>query len=466
MRTTTTNGAGAHQHTENPLVDLFFKIGASRNNLEGIRNDFKIACKSDKLKAIAILLWARDIRHNGAGERQVFRTLLTDLLSTRNSFGVKVVSLIPEIGRFDDFKVAYGTYYENQAAKIWSSAIKEKNVLAAKWADRKDRVLQRYLGLNEAGLRKKLASIRKDFIPEAKMCAKAWDTIDYDKLPSVAGMRYAKAFGRNDSIRYGAFIASNETTVNASASFPHDVYRMYRYGDQKEAASKYWEALPDLLLEGSILPVADVSGSMMCTASGKITCMDVSISLGVYLSQRCKGPFQDTLITFSERPTLVSLPKTKDIGQLFSFVERMDWGGTTNIESTYTLVLDRAVKMNATQDQMPKFILILSDMQFNTCNGSTVYNYSTRQYENRKSPETIYENMRKKFKAAGYELPKIIFWNLNAGYGNTPVTAEENGTGLVSGFSPNVLKAVLSAKEVTPVSIMEEAIIPFIEMLK
>lgn len=451
QRTQTTNGAGAFTSTSNPLVDFFFNVGASRNNLEGIRKNFKEAFKSDPLKATAIMLWARDIRHGGAGERQVFRTLLKELLDMKNCYGSKVINLVPEIGRFDDLKIAYGTNLEDQALNIWANAIKGKNVLASKWAKRDDKKLQKALGLNEAGLRKLLSSIRKNVIPEAKMCANEWDQIEYSKLPSVCGMRNAKAFRRHDGERYQEFLDSKETKVNASVAYPHDVYRMWRYGNEKDAASKYWENLPDLDVCGNILPIVDTSGSMCCPASGQIQCIDVAISLGVYLSQRIKGAFQNTMLTFSERPTLVQLPKTRDIGQLFSFTQRMNWGMNTNFKAAYMEVLKRAQQLNISQDQMPEYILCLSDMDFDGCGGRNF--------------DTAFEDIKKEFTKAGYNTPKLIFWNLEAS-GHFPTSSLDGNVGLVSGFSPMVLKAVLQAKEVTTVSIMEDAIKPFVEMLK
>lgn len=471
MRTTTTNGAGAFQHTGNKLVDLFFNIGASRNNLEGIRKDFKAACTTNKLKAIAILLWARDIRHNGAGERQVFRTLLTDLLSTRNSFGGKVVSLIPEIGRFDDLKVAYGTFYENQAAKIWSSAIKEKNVLAAKWADRKDRVLQSALMLNEAGLRKLLSSIRKEHLVESKMCAKQFNLIDYDKIPSVAGMRYAKAFRRNDGIRYQAFIDSDTTTVNAKAAFPYDVYRMFASGKCSDTeVQKYWDNLPDLMLSGSVLPMIDTSGSMTWfKVAGNLCPLQIAISLGAYCSQKIDGPFNGNVMTFAAEPSFIDI-KHQSAVNAFRKIEHMSVGGNTNIQAAYRLILDKAKKVNAEAKDIPKFIMIISDMQFDAACPSAItkYDYEARKYVVTKglNPETIHENMTREFKAAGYELPKVIYWNMNA-MGGFPTANFEKNVALVSGFSPNILKAVLKADSaiLTPESVMEEAISPFVEML-
>lgn len=453
MRTVTNNGASTHSTTYNSCLDLFSSIGASRNNQEGIKETFNKAFKEDSLKATAILAYARDIRHNGAGERAVFRTLAKELVSKDMSLAIKLCKLIPELGRWDDMKVFYGTSLEKLASTLWADAILREDVLAAKWAKREDKLLQVALNMNEAKLRKTLSSIRKAHIPEAKMCAKQWDQIEYDKLPSVCGLRSAKAFRRNDGERYQEFLDSKETKVNVSVAFPHDVYRVYKSGDY-HVADKYWTNLPDLGIEGNILPVVDVSGSMLCTASGSIRCIDISVSLGVYLAQHIKGNFQNVMFTFSEKPTLVILPKTDKTKDLFSFTERMNWGMSTNIQKMYEELLRMAIKVNATNKDMPKALLILSDMEFNQCNGSF-----------KENKQTILENMREKFNDAGYKLPTIIFWNLNAQYDNFPSMSQEEGVALIAGFSPNIIKPILNGEIITPISVMNRSIAPFIEML-
>jgi hypothetical protein len=450
-RTSTTNGASAFKSTGSNLVDLFFNIGAARNNPEGIKDTFETALAADTKMAAAILLWSRDVRHGGAGERNVFRTLFPILVKTNVTLAEKVLRQIPACGRFDDLTVAYGTPLESLAVALWVDALKNGNNLAFKWADRSDKMLQKALKMNEARLRKFISQGRKDTIVETAMCDGAWDKIAYGKLPSVAGMRYAKAFKKHDESRYTDFIKSKDTKVNASVAFPHDVYRMYAHGDQKDAASKYWAALPDLCAEGSILPICDVSGSMCCGASGKVTCMDVSVSLGVYLSQRIKGYFNGKLMTFSNSPTIVSLPKTDDIGKLFDFTANMDWGGSTNFEAAFKNLLAEAKKFKVRAEDMPKMLLVLSDMQFN----QGVHN----------ADETLLEAMKREYKASGYEMPKVCYWNLNGAYGNFPTVNSENGICMVSGFSPKVLESVLKSKSFTATDVMMEAVAPFVKML-
>lgn len=450
-RSRTTNGAAAFKSTGNNLVNFFFNVGASRSNPAGAKSAFELAFAQDKLTATAILLWARDIRHGGAGERSVFRAIFADLITEDVALAEKVLRLIPDCGRFDDLQVAYGTPLEKLAVDIWTDAFANGNALAFKWADRSDKKLQKALRMNEAALRKFISKGRKDTIVESAMCDGKWDKIAYDKLPSVAGMRYAKAFKKNDEARYTAFIGDKDTKVNASVAYPHDVYRMAYYGDQRASANKYWANLPDLCAAGNILPMCDVSGSMACKASGEISCLDVSVSLGVYLSQRIKGAFQNKLITFHTNPTIYSLPKTDDVCKLFDKVRDDGWCGSTDFEAAFKLILKEAVKFKVAPEDMPKMLLVLSDMQFNqgVVHGS----------------ETMLEAMKREYKKAGYDMPKVCYWNLNASYSNFPTVANENGVALVSGFSPKVLESVLAAKDFSPASVMNEAIAPFIKML-
>lgn len=470
--TQTTNGETAYKGTGSQFVDLFFEIGAARNAVEAIVQKFDEACLVDAETAAAILLWTRDIRHNGAGERKVFRTLLRELAVSDVVLATKVVKLIPKIGRYDDLRAAIGTDVESVALDVWAESLRAGNAISFKWVNiKKDKKLRSHMGFDtEKEFRKFIVAGRKDTIVEEKMCSKKWTLIDYGKLPSVASARYGKAFRKNDEDRYLAFINDKDTTINASVVFPHDVYRTYKYGNEKATASKQWDNLPELGVSGNILVMPDVSGSMTCPASGQITCMDVSVSLGVHLAQQCKGAFNGKMLTFSESPTLVQLPKTKDIGKLFDFTERMDWGMNTNIQAAWKAVLRDARKNNVKQEEMPSHILIMSDMQFDygTRDGYGGGSTDKSLFGNsaaEKKFQTSYDKMKADFEDAGYQIPKIVYWNLNGGYGSKPAMAHAEGIALVSGFSPNILKAVVAAEEFTPANIMEDAIKPFREML-
>lgn len=466
MFTTTTNGAKVYANSGSQQVDLFFGIGALRpsiakHNTKDFKDKsfkdtsfaeslFSNALLNDSKLAAAILLWARDIRHGGAGEREVFKLLWPKLLVADTKLALKVLKNIVSVGRFDDLRVAYGTPLESDALEIWSNELKAGNKLAFKWADRSDRKLRTYMSfLNEAGFRKFISAGRKNSVVEQAMCSKNYSSISYDKLPSVAGARYAGSFKKNDFSRYEEFLGNKNAKMNASVLYPYDAYRTYKSGNN-EAASKAWENMT-LDIAGNILCIADVSGSMSgAKASGSLTCMDICVSLAAFIAQRCKGKFQNKLMTFSENPKLASLPATNNLSRVFDFVERMDWGMSTNLEKAYKQLIDFATMYNVPQSEMPEYLLVMSDMQFNsTCNNSIHF-----------------DNMKKLFSEAGYNLPKIVWWNLNAKAG-TPVKWQEKDVCMVSGFSPNILKVILSGNfdELNPYSLMMKAIQPFIDML-
>jgi hypothetical protein len=468
--TTTTNGAKALVSAGNPLVDLFFSIGALRpsiatNHTRSRKDtvDRSVAKKDAALKfanavlfdaelASAILLWSRDLRNGGAGEREVFHTLFSTLAEADSELAKKVLDKVEVVGRFDDLEAAYGTCVQSHALDLWAAAMKNNNALAFKWADRSMKLLREHMGFkNEAEFRKYISAGRKNSTVEHLMCSKEWANISFDKLPSVAGARYANAFKKNDGARYSAFLSNKDTKVNTSALYPHDVYRTYKYGGNEEAATKLWDNMPKLDLKGNILVVADVSGSMECPASGEITCMDISIALGTYISQNTIGAFRNRLMTFSEEPSLVEI-KGNTISDVFQFVSQMNWGGSTNFQKTYTQILNFATLYNVPQEQMPEFILVLSDMQFDQSD----------------SKGTHFENMKKLFEEKGYKLPKIVFWNLNSQYKNAPVSWKNDNVCMVSGFSPSILKAIVSAdlEQFNPQNIMLKAIEPFLVMLR
>jgi len=196
---------------------------------------------------------------------------------------------------------------------------------------------------------------------------------------------------------------------------------------------KQWEALPNYVGDANILPLVDVSGSMTCKAGGyqsksNLTCLDVSVSLGLYLADKNKGKFKDTFLTFSSNPELMHLKG--NINQKIDQMVKSEWEMNTNLHAAFKKILDIAVQGNVPQEEMPEMVLILSDMQFDHCV---------------KHDDSAIQMIARKYQEAGYEIPKVVFWNLNASYGNSPVKFDKSGTALVSGFSPAIVKPLLSA---------------------
>jgi hypothetical protein len=439
--TATENGMAALKSSTNANVDLFFSIAASRG--KDITGQFDRALAEDRDMALRCLLWARDAR-GGAGERETFRSLLKHIEANYPHLLDAVLPLVPELGRWDDLLVLRS----EKAGSMIAAALKAGDNLCAKWMPRKGAeaaALRDFLGMTPKQYRKTLVGLSNTV--EQRMCAKQWHEIDFGKLPSLAAARYQKAFLRNAAERYNAYKAAlvkGEAKVNASVAYPYDVTRALVNGDQTVATAQ-WEALPNYMSdEAKILPLVDTSGSMSgAVASGSLSAMDVAVSLGLYIATKQKGAFAGAYLTFESKPSLEVL-KPGTLKQKYAQMYGSSWGGSTNIEAAYAKILEVARACGVPQEEMPDYLLIFSDMQFNQAVTD--------------SRDTAYTLARNKFEAAGYKLPKLIFWNLADRGGNTPVKHDQNGTALVSGFSPSLMTSILGAKTVTPEGIMRETL--------
>ena len=448
--TLTANGMVTNPTTLNKCVDLFFAIGAMRGKSKELVNKlFDQAFLENPLVATKILFWVRDIR-SGAGERKVFRDII-EYLSVNSPLTLrKNINFISEFGRWDDILVLMGTELEDEMFEIIKTALTNGDGLCAKWMPRKGEVankLRRLFKTTPKQYRKMLVDLTN--VVETKMCSKDWESIDYSKIPSLASSRYQKSFKRNDIERYEEYknsLIEGTAKVNAGAVYPYDIIKSMKMGGDEVVNSKQWESLPNWM-EGSeerILPVVDVSGSMECPAGGNpnLTCMDIAVSLGMYISERSEGNFKDAFITFSESPELQYLKGSLE--QRLSQLISSDWGMSTNLEKVFNLILTQAKNNNIGEEFMPTKILILSDMQFNQ---------ATRR--DSLGAQSMIEEM---YKEAGYKMPNVVYWNLNSSGGNFPVEFDKNGTALVSGFSPSILKSLLGGKNMTPESILMDTV--------
>lgn len=457
----TDNGMKARVSTASKNVDLFFKIGASRG--KDITPAFVGAYVENRDYALRIAQWARDVRQ-GAGERKLFRDILLNLAKTDGDACASLMRKVPELGRWDDLLIfEKDSAAEAVAFTLISDALKEGNGLCAKWMPRKGPEAARlrgFLGWSPKFYRKRLVELTK--VVEQDMCANRWDEINFNHVPSVASARYKKAFARHTQ-KYKEWAAKLVSTdpevaktvkVNAGAVYPYDVLKgvISIYGAPLDKANldhvrAQWDALPNYVGDAAILPIVDVSGSMGCPAGGpksksKVTCMDVSVSLGLYLADKNKGAFKDTFLTFSGKPELLHL--NGDILQKVDQMSRSAWDMNTNLNAAIKKILDVAVKGGVPAEEMPKVLLILSDMQFDQC---------------AKYDDSAMQMIERKYAEAGYAVPQIVFWNLNAA-DNVPVKFNKHGVALVSGFSPTIVKSVLAAdlEEFTPEQIMRNTI--------
>jgi hypothetical protein len=270
---------------------------------------------------------------------------------------------------------------------------------------------------------------------------------------------YMKAFSKRLPEEWVAYLESvkkGETKINAGALYPYDVTKNLRYGDS-DGADVQWNALPNYM-EGNnerVLPLVDVSGSMGTSAGGNpnVSCMDVAVSLGLYISERNVGPFQDAFVTFSSNPKLEILKGS--LSDRFRQLSRADWNMSTDIEKAMKLILNKAKANNVAKEEMPTMLMIFSDMQFNSaCGGGSGYYGGGSNAWN----PTALEMTNKLYSDAGYEVPKVVFWNLAGRNDNTPVQSNDTGTALVSGFSPSLLLSLLSGKDISPYSMMMDVV--------
>ena len=449
----TANGMKARKSTANACVDLFFAIGASRG--KNIIPQFTAAYVENDDLALRIAAWARDAR-GGSGERDIFRTILTHLENTNPDAAAKLLVKIPELGRFDDLLVFKTKPLKAKAYTLLGDALRAKNGLAAKWTPRKGQVaaeIRQFFGMTPKQYRKTLVGMTN--VVETQMCSGAWDSINYSHVPSVAHARYKKAFGRHGTTyaEYVTKLVKGEAGVkiNAGAIFPHDVLKG-RIGSHSNTWDKQeldvieaqWAALPNYIGDASVLPLVDVSGSMTCGAGpkGSTSCLEIAVSLGLYFADKNKGAFKDCMLTFSGKPQLVQLKG--NINQKINQMVATDWAMDTNLHAAFATILANAVKNSVPQTDMPGTVVIFSDMQFNQCVSHD---------------DSAMQMIERKYKDAGYELPKVVFWNLNAS-ANVPVAFDKSGTALVSGFSPAIAGAILSGNmdEFTPESIMLKAV--------
>jgi hypothetical protein len=441
----TENGAVTHSATGSDVLNFYALAGAMRDNVKQAKQLFRKALNEDRQLAIRALFYLRDIR-GGQGERDLFRELYREL--DADTAG-KVAAFIPEYGRWDDLfsvpNVPAIVEIVSRQLRVDNTNLEDgKSVsLMAKWLPSENasskvsraqaRELAAALGLSNKEYRQQVVRLRKHIgLLEQAMSEGNWDGIDYSKLPSQASRKHSKAFNRHDNDRFSAFldaVIKGEAKMNAGTTYTYEVVDMIRKG-QTKAADAMWSALPDYTNGANALVVADVSGSMGSVSYGGGP-IDVSVSLALYFAERNKGPFNGYFMTFSERPELVKVSgatlsdKMRNIGTA-------NWGMNTNIQAVFDVILKAAKAAGADATDVPKIVYIVSDMEFDR---------STRN-----SDKTAFENAKKQFEKAGYVLPHIVFWNVNARNTNVPVTKNEGNVTLVSGLSQSTFAQIVGGK--------------------
>ena len=462
-KTRTANGAKAYASTLDANLDYFGGIGALRGREGQALSLFMKAFGENRETALRNLFYGRDIR-GGQGERGSFRKILNWLGTNYPEIVKKNLHNIPEYGRWDDLYSLVGTPVEKEALDLFVKqiladikAFKSGNPvsIAAKWAasenasSSKTKSLARkmiaHAGISAAKYRKALSGLRKEIgIVETMITEGNFSNIDYSKVPSRASLIYRNCFRNKDETRYANFlnkVESGEAKINAGTLYPYDLVNKYRNSiwsnckvDIDRSVEALWNNLPNYLEgnEHNGLVIADTSGSM----SGMPIL--VCLSLAIYIAERNEGAYKDCFIPFSSDPKFQKLQGQTLAEKVNNFVKDIYYG-STDLVKAFKLVLDSAVEANVPQEEMPTVLYVVSDMQFNSaCSSNT---------------RTNFEQIQKMFSEAGYEMPKLVFWNVN-GNSNVPITKDDSGAALVSGMSPSIFESVLSGSD--PIDVMNQ----------
>jgi len=436
----TSNGAVTHSTSLSACLDMFFLAGASRELSKHEITDVFVRARAENYRlAYQILFWARNCR-GGAGEKRFFRVIAIYCKKYYADEYNAVTILVPKYGSWKDLFLI-DDVTEDTLSYLWTQMNENPNAnLIFKYFPRKGPWfvgMHKFLGYSPKVFRKLLAS--ESNTVEQKLCANIIKAIDYSHVPSVAMNTYKQTFMIKDSERFNAYISDvkdGKSKINASVLFPHQIIENLVYDDDSyHVAEAQWDALPNYM-EGSserILPVCDVSGSMTGLP------LTVCVALGMYISERNESIFRDAFITFSDVPQMQYVKGNTLFDRMVSLM-KADWGMSTNLQATFDLILNSALRESVPESQMPTKLLILSDMQFN--------------YVDSSNANTNLDHIRAKYAEAGYTMPEIIFWNLNGRVGNVPATNADKNIGLVSGFSPSILKSILQGKVETPEELM------------
>jgi hypothetical protein len=468
--TYTENGAVTHKTTKSDLLDMFAMGGAYRNRSdEDVILMFQKAYAENPVYALKCLFYLRDVR-GGQGERRFFRVAMKWLARHDKAAALRNLKLTPEFGRWDDLYLFVGTALEKDAFAFMKEQLAldvtcKTPSLLAKWlksentSSSESRALanktRAAFGMSHKQYRKTLSMLRERInVLERLMSAQKWDEIEFDKIPSKAGLIYKNAFAKHDVERmknaavqsYADFAQDDTKKVNAEVLNPVDIAHRVFTGQVRTETDvamldKYWANLKDYYngREENGIAICDVSGSM-CGQP-----MEAAVSMSAYIAERGKGPFKDHFLTFSDNPQFVRF-EGANIADKFNRAQRADWGGSTNIEAAMNLLLKVAVENKVPAEDIPTRLYIFSDMEFN---GALTYGepvrgwYGSRNYVD--DVDTLFETIEKRWARHGYEMPKVIFWNLDARQQNIPALGGKFS--YVSGFSMNMVECILSGKD-------------------
>ena len=470
----TENGARSYDTTGSSVLDFFSQSGALRSVPEAQKIALFVgAFYEDPTLALKALFYTRDVR-GGLGERDTFRIIARYLADRHTNEMKKNLEFIPEFGRWDDLYAFVGTRLEKDALALIKNQFvtdihSEKPSVLGKWmksenasskeTERLGKITRKFLGLSPKEYRKALSDLRsRSNVLERTISKNEWANVEYDKIPSQAGIKYRDAFIRHDGERYMEFIGAvvnGEKSINAGTLYPYEVIRDLFTGgmangaegkfntgtqmlspDAEDAINALWNNLPDYFdgESDNSLTVVDTSGSMLGLP------IQTAISLAIYAAERNKGLFHNHFMTFSEKPQLREIRGT-GVCEKVRNMATSDWGSNTNIEAVFDLILRTASAYNLPQEEMVDRVFIISDMQFD---GSV----------ERGNDKALFATIKENYESYGYTMPCLTFWTVNSYPGSSPARMTDTGVQLVSGSSASTFTNLLKGKSMTAYDLM------------
>lgn len=465
----TENGAKARDTSGDALVDLFGTIGALRDRDEAEVIDlFSRAYDESPELATKMLFYARDVR-GGLGERRTFRTIAHWLADRHPEALRDNIRLFGVFGRYDDLYALMGTSLE---PSMWdfmrrqladdanNASIGAPVSLLAKWVKTPGvsskassaigRRTARGVRMSDRDFKRLVRSLRRHIgIVEAKMSANEWGDIDYSSVPSNAMHDYGNAFRRHDSERFGRFVndalATDDdgnplATVHSGTLYPYDIVGniLHDKGDDALLEAQ-WRQLPNYLdgayANANVLVIADVSGSMWGSCARPLA---TSIGLAMYFAERNHGAFGGLWMDFSGESQFHRV-EGDTLRQRVNGLSYGHWGGSTNLDGAFEHVLDLAIENASPQEDMPKALVVVSDMEIDA---------------SERSGWSFYDAMRDRYAQHGYEIPTVVFWNVASRHDVFHADAHRKGVMLCSGSSASTFRSVIDGIGRTPYEAM------------
>lgn len=451
MDTTARTTNGALQYHIDSVAEFFTQVGAAAP-IDDLYTLFAAAMQENKDLAVRALLWSYDCR-GGAGRRSNFIALLPRAINNKTltaDEAKNIIKLVPELGRWDAvYKIAESCTDRNiqcYALDMICKALLEHNALCAKWMPRKGLIAARIRGYFNKVLHVAMSAkqyrqllVKSTRVVETQMSANKWHEIDYASVPSVAGARYRNAFTRHDMLRHAEYIravAAGNAKMNTAVLYPHDIARMLKATVPYDVIDTAWKALPDIpdILD-NVLCMADVSGSMTTCISGAVTALDVAVTLGIYFSERAQGPWRNKILTYSAVPKIISMQEDSFTAKYKTIQNASPNPYNTNIRAAYRAIVQFGKENNVPDAQMPKALLILSDMQFDSI-----------------GPKSIDSDLKRTFRDAGYSVPHLIYWNLDSHCNGVPICGVLSEDSVeYSGYSAKGVQTVLGSRSMLDV---------------